>query len=103
MDDAAPAAQVKRSRTNAHRWQVPVELVLAATTSDFRQVILDRYAQKRPPVSTAEVFAVDGQLFAQVHYVGPNRQTLLLPLRVRLWDHRDGRGGFTRADLVPVR
>jgi hypothetical protein len=91
-----------RAPREPHWPLIPLELVLAASRSCFNQVIIDRYHKGAAPHPNCWVFANGGRLFAQVVYLGPERQSLVLPLNARLWDNRDtGKGGFTLNDLEP--
>jgi len=102
---AIVASPALRNGQASHRWQVPIELALAAAAppAAIKGVIMMRYAKGLAPLPACTVFALDGQLFATVEYPG-REPSLLIPLDVHLWDHRDaGHGGFTPQDLERLR
>lgn len=63
-------------------YAVPVEMVLACSSSKLRQVVLHRAAAGPYPHPTAEVFWRGDRLFGVVKFQGAKTPDLLLPLDV---------------------
>jgi hypothetical protein len=66
-------------------WLVPVELVLACTSSVIRAVVTERRAKGQRPHRTARVIARGDRYFATIFY-GDGRPDLFLALDCWSWE-----------------
>ena len=82
-------------------WRVPLEMVLAASSSAYVSVIRRRQATGTCPATEAVVFVRDGWFFAEVAFAGPGRPSLLFRLDLPLWENREARQSFGLRRAAP--
>lgn len=77
------AAELARRALSEGDWRVPVEMVLACTSSLFKPVVEARHARGAFPKSTAKVFLRGDRFFGIVEFQPSNGKTypdILMPL-----------------------
>lgn len=68
-------------------WEVPLELVLACTSSVMKTVIMDRKSAHDWAHPTAKVWLSGKRFMAEVSFHGISRPALIVPMDVWAWDN----------------
>ncbi len=84
----SPPADLAPAAVPAGAWRVPLELVLASSSSDYVSLINRRRAHGSMPAADAQVFVEGGRFWALVDFAGPGRPGLLFALDLWEWEDR---------------
>jgi hypothetical protein len=82
------AAEIMAAATTEGAWLVPVEIILAVTSSAMKAVILARHGRGEHPRPLAQVIARGNRFWATVLY--PGKADLFLPLDCFTWENTPG-------------
>jgi hypothetical protein len=74
--------EMARRALGEGEWLVPIEMVLACTSSALKDVVLKRFARGEYPRPSATVIARGNHFFGMVDFQGERHPAIFMPLDV---------------------